>query len=85
VRLKECRRNRFRETERKKEKGKMQRRGKKRRSTASTLLLNTYNHSQKNAQRPAGVAVLDSPLLYPSIPPEFTFIAGVLVHKVFHG
>lgn len=53
-------------------------------STASTLLLNAYNHSLKNAQRPTGVAVLDSTLIS-SIPPEFTFIAGVLVHKVFHG
>lgn len=79
MRLRECRGNRFRETEkRRKENAKGERR-----STALTLLLNTYNHNQKNSQRLAGVAVLDSPLLYPSIPPEFTFIAGVLVHKVF--
>ena len=46
-----------------------------------------YIQSQtaKCTQRTAGVAVLDSPLSYPSIPLEFTFIAGVLVHKVFPG
>lgn len=81
VRLRECRGNRFR----KRKKGRRNAKVEKRRSTALTSLLNTYKHNQKNAPRLAGVAVLYSPLLHPSIPPEFTFIAGVLVHKVFHG
>lgn len=76
------RRNRFRETEKTR-----RRRWEGKNDICSIDIIVKYIQSQleKNAQRPARVAVLDSPLLHPSIPLEFTFIAGVVVHKVFHG
>lgn len=49
-----------------------------------TLLLNSAQ-SPAAAHSPAEVAEFDSLLVHSSIPPEFTFIAGVPVHTVFYG